>query len=132
MEHDPKRDFVRKLRGVAIDWTDVWKILEGIYGRHIVMVREVVTDVASERGEDWYPTREDCFKLMASHADKSEGSFPQWWGREWWLNGQPYPRQAQVEQEFDMWFEEECAKAGKFLPRWYALRCQIRERKNGK
>jgi hypothetical protein len=131
MEQDPKKDFVRKLRGVAIDWSDVWKILEGLYGKNIILVREVVTDVANERGEDWYPTRECCFKLMVSYAEKPE-AYPKWWGREWHLGGKPYPRQEQVEQEFDMWFEEECSKAGKFLPRWYALRCQIRERKQGK
>lgn len=112
MSDDPKQMFVRQLRGVAVDWDDVWYILQQMYGQ---LKR---TDA---------PLKEDCFRAMEEFH-----SLVNWWNREWVLRGEHYPRQEQVEQEFDLWFQDKCAAEKKFLPRWYTLKCQIQERRRGK
>jgi hypothetical protein len=103
-----KKEFVKRLNGTAIYWHEVWEMLTtGKTAEQ--MVGEVLRDVNGEI------TRENVFALMKMLGETREN----WWRRDWIYRGEHYARQAQVEQEFDMWFEDQCHAEKKFLPKWY-------------
>jgi hypothetical protein len=109
-----KTEFVRHLKGTAIVWGEVIDALRGEYpGFNELPLHD----------NEGHPSRELIFEALVWLGENRH----RWWTRTWFLRGAPFARQAQVEQEFDIWFTDKCHEERKFLPKWFVEKARYNE-----